>query len=285
MLTTQTNKETEKFKTEHDLGFSITREEVADKIRGIGDPDVGVIERPQRPWLPTSLRCGGKTYALLYGTDKGVAMVVRITDRYAEELAKIRPGVRRARFPRGANWYYIPAFGAFGNRKPVYRTLDAARAFVSQRNVCNPSFSITRKEIADGARGTGDPGVRVIERPRRPWLPTSLRCGGKTYAMLYGAENGVAMVVRITDRYAGELAEIHPGIRRARFPRGADWYCIPIDGTFNNKESVYRVLDAARGFVAQKSAARPAVRPAAQKAAALKAGNTAETRIRRSRPR
>jgi len=121
-----------KNKIEHDLGFSITRREVVDRIRGIDDPDVEVIERPARPWLPTSLRCGGKTYAMLYSTGKGVAMVVRIPDGYAAEFIKIRPETRRARFPRGANWYYIPAFGALGNRKPVYHTLEAARAFVSQ---------------------------------------------------------------------------------------------------------------------------------------------------------
>ena len=161
--------------------------------------------------------------------------------------------------------------------KELLPETEPARAEAAEKS--KAGFSITRREIADDARRIGDPGISVIERPSQPQLPMSLKHRDKTYAMLHGTENGVMMIVRIADQYAGELAKIHPEICRARFPRGANWYCVPIGGVFKDKESVYQVLDAARGFVAQKSAARSAVKPAAQKAAALRAGNTAETGI------
>ena len=111
------------------------------------------------------------------------------------------------------------------------------------------NFYITRQEIADDTKKMGITDITVVERPKQPQLPVSLKYKGKTYAMLYGTDKGVLMIARFDEEYAGELARIHPEICRAGFPRGANWYSLPVDGAFREKESVYRVLTAARFFV------------------------------------
>jgi len=110
-------------------------------------------------------------------------------------------------------------------------------------------FSITRREIADDTLKLNDPNITVKERPDEPQLPMSLNYKGFTYAMLHGTEAGVVMIVKIADAYAAQLALRHPEICRARFPRGPNWYYLPIDYTFRDKESVYEILGAARAFV------------------------------------
>jgi len=114
-------------------------------------------------------------------------------------------------------------------------------------------FKITREEIAEDTRQKKEAGVSVVERPKRPYLPSSLKYQERTYAMLRaprGEEKAeVIMIVRISDDCAGQLAEVHPEIRRAKFPKGHNWYYIPVDGAFGNKEAVYKILDNAKEFV------------------------------------
>jgi len=119
-----------KFKAEHVKDFSITRKEIADDVREIENPDIAVVERLKQPQLPMSLKYKNKTYAMLYGTDEGVLMTVKISDDYAEELAETHSEICRACFPNGPNWYHIPIDGAFRDKESVYRVLTSARTFV-----------------------------------------------------------------------------------------------------------------------------------------------------------
>ena len=111
------------------------------------------------------------------------------------------------------------------------------------------TFVITRREIAEDTRGSGDPDITVAEYPCQPQLPTTLKYKNMTYAMLYATDRGVLIVARLTDAYADELICKYPGIRRASFPRGANWYCVPVEGAFTDKEEVYRILLEARSFL------------------------------------
>lgn len=109
-------------------------------------------------------------------------------------------------------------------------------------------FSITRREIADDTRQSGDRDIAVREYPNQPQLPTTLKYRGRTYAMLYATDKGVLMTVRIADDHAEELSCLYPGVRRASFPRTSNWYCVPVEGAFAAKEDVYRILSEARAF-------------------------------------
>ena len=115
------------------------------------------------------------------------------------------------------------------------------------------TFFITRREIAEDARGSGNPDITVKEYPFQPQLPTILKYEGRTYAMLYATDRGVLIIARLTDAYAEELICKYPGVRRARFPRGANWYCVPVENAFTDKEEVYRILFEARAFLNLKS--------------------------------
>ncbi|GHU99942.1 hypothetical protein FACS1894211_06250 [Clostridia bacterium] len=113
-------------------------------------------------------------------------------------------------------------------------------------------FLLTRKEIADEIRRT-EPAVGVVEHPDNPILPISLKIRSRTFAMLYAADDGgVSMIVRITDSYADGLARSHPGIRRATWPKGPNWYFISIDDTFSDADDVFNILTLARNLVAGK---------------------------------
>jgi len=111
------------------------------------------------------------------------------------------------------------------------------------------TFSITRKEIADYILTLNNPDITIVERPRQPQLPMSLKYKGKTFAMLHGTDEGVLMIVRLSDDDAETLAPAHPEVCRASFPKGPNWYCVPVDGTFSDKESVCTVLANAYSFV------------------------------------
>ena len=81
--------------------------------------------------------------------------------------------------------------------------------------------------------------------------------------MVYGTDTGVTMIVRIDGDYADALIVKHPEIHRPKFPKGANWYYIPIDGAFDSKEAVYEILNAAREFVANQpepKTKKPAIR-------------------------
>jgi len=121
----------EGFKTKHyKQNLVVTRKEIAADIIALGNPDLTVSERPQQPQLPMSLKYKGKTYAMLFGTDAGVLMIVRIDDVYADILSIKHPEICRSKFPKGRNWYFIPVDGAFKNKEEVYRVLEHAREFV-----------------------------------------------------------------------------------------------------------------------------------------------------------
>jgi hypothetical protein len=132
-------------------------------------------------------------------------------------------------------------------------------------------FKLTRKEIVGHMRQTGGPDTEIVERPKSPQLPTSLNCGGKNYAMLYGAGGSVRMIVRVSDGYADNLAVNHPEVCRAKFPKGRNWYLIPVDGAFRGKEDVYKVLDDARTFVTEYGAPPKKSAPARKGTAAKSA--------------
>jgi len=111
------------------------------------------------------------------------------------------------------------------------------------------TFFITRREIAENTRELNDPDISVKEYPLKPQLPTILKCKGRTYAMLYGTDKGVHMTVRIPDYYANDLGYKYRGVRQADFPHAPNWYCIPVEGAFKDKEEVYRILFEARIFL------------------------------------
>ena len=110
------------------------------------------------------------------------------------------------------------------------------------------NFIITRREIAADIRAMDDPNITVVERYKQPQLPVSIKYKGKAFAMLHGTDMGIIMTVKLDSEYADNLTKKHPELVRARFPKGPSWYLLPIDGAFADKESVYRVLMAARAF-------------------------------------
>ncbi|GHV03022.1 hypothetical protein FACS1894211_15390 [Clostridia bacterium] len=91
-------------------------------------------------------------------------------------------------------------------------------------------------------------GMTAIERPEKPYLPASLRVGGKTFALVYEREGKVSFLVRLDFKHAERLKPRHPLIRQARFPRGGKWYIMPVSGDFTDAQMLYRVLLRAQRF-------------------------------------
>ena len=133
--------------------------------------------------------------------------------------------------------------------KSLAEAEKAYRAALEKFKAANyTNFVITRREIAEDMQKSKDPDVTVVVRFEKPLLPVSIKLRGKTYAMLHGTDMGVFMLIRLEDSYAEKLSDTHPEISRSSFPKGPNWYYIPIDGAFKDKESLYRVLSASRAF-------------------------------------
>ncbi|MDR0426107.1 MAG: AAA family ATPase [Clostridiales bacterium] len=137
-----------------------------------------------------------------------------------------------------------------GNYLKAEREYAAALAELKEAYA---EFRISRSEIAKRMRALAaaqdNADINVIERPKQPQLPMSLRYREKTFGMLYSIETGVLMVLRMSRAYAEELSARHPELCRAQFPAGPNWYSLPVDGAFEDKAAVYRVLDHSLDFV------------------------------------
>jgi len=262
-----------KFKSEHYTDFRITRKEIVVDTRALENSNITVKEREDEPQMPVSLKYKGKTYAMLYGTDKGVMMVVKLSDTYVDKIATKHPEIRRAKFPIGTNWYYVPIDGAFESKEAVYTMLNMSYAYVlakygseadieSAPKLIYTDFSdsedkdntdldagITRKAIIEYTISLENPDITVIDRPMEPQLPVSLKYKGKTYAMLYGTESGVVMIGKISDDYVKMLKKANIYVTKAKFPAGANWYLIPFNKTFANIEEVYSTLNDSVKFI------------------------------------
>jgi len=261
----------EKFKAEHYTEFSITCKEIIADTLALSDKNITLLERAE-PQMPVSLKYKNKTYAILYGTDRGVMMVVKLSDIFADRLAVRHPEIRRAKFPAGANWYYIPVDGAFDGKESVYKVLNASYGYVlvkygtqteiekapkllyadfsanKEEEEIDNTGGYTREGIIKYTLGLNNPGITIIDRPMEPQLPVSLKFEGKTYAMVYGTEKGVVMIIKLSNDYAEKLKENHDDIAKAKFPAGPNWFSVPLTNSFT-QEQVHNVLNNGVQFV------------------------------------
>jgi len=285
----------EKFKADYYSDFMITRKEIVEDTKALGIASITVVERGKEPHLPVSLKFKDKTYAMLYGTDKGVMMIAKLSDAYADKLAVRHPRVCRVKFPAGPNWYYVPVDGAFDGKESVYAVLNAAYAFVLAKFGISSEYGAAEAELAEKviytgreralteeeylrsleefkaayttglrredlsayALGLGDKDLTVVERPLAAQMPTSLKYKGKTYAMMYGTEVGVCMIMKLSNEYAHELKQVHEGVGKVKFPAGPNWYYVPIDSSFT-AEAAHSVLNNSINFVKAYIAAKEA---------------------------
>ena len=119
-----------------------------------------------------------------------------------------------------------------------------------QSQVKEPAFSITRKEIVDYVQSK-DPENISAKIPEGPQHLYSLKWKKATFAMLHGTDKGVLMIVLLNEQTQQELGKKH-NVQRAKFPRGENWYTIPIDNTFTTKEQVFAIIQLAIDFVKLK---------------------------------
>ena len=116
-------------------------------------------------------------------------------------------------------------------------------------------FTITRKEIIDFAQSQ-DPDYISARIPEGPQHLYTLRWKAATMAMLHGTDKGVLMIVRVSSKDQAELAKTHK-IQPAKFPKGENWFTVPIDNTFESKEQVYAIILQALDFVKSRAKTRP----------------------------
>jgi len=233
--------------------------------------------------LPDFLLCGNRIFGIMFERNEKVFhLVLRLSDGFAAQLGINHP-LHHACIISEKNWYGLIIDQSFEDEPEVYGIIEESYRFtlaefysgkvspgaltaeaerliierevsetlgiVEKKPITPPAaWSITRKAIADHMRALENPDIQVIERAAQPQLPTSLRYKEKTFAMLHGTDQGVLILAKIPSGYASELTCKHPGVDRARFPNGTDWYSIPVDSAFDTHESVYAVLEKAQEF-------------------------------------
>ena len=113
-------------------------------------------------------------------------------------------------------------------------------------------FTITRKQIIDFAQSQ-DPDHISARVPEGPQHLYTIRWKAATLAMLHGTDKGVLMIVRISDKDKEALAKVH-NVQVAKFPRGENWFTVPIDCSFTSKEQVFAIVLKAIEFVKERTA-------------------------------
>jgi len=109
----------------------LTRHDIVDEARKSGGFDISVVEHPEQLHQPVLLKWHGKTYSMLYGTDLGVIIIIKLANEYAEALRATYPDICRAHFPTESHWYYLPVNGAFPDKESVFEIIHASRDFVA----------------------------------------------------------------------------------------------------------------------------------------------------------
>jgi len=152
-------------------------------------------------------------------------------------------------------------FGMFGKRKdnpqPGQADMELMLQYVLALQKEQPQtptkakFAITRQDIVDWIKTLEETDITVKKRTQDPQMPYSLRWKDKTFALAYGTEVGVLLIVRIQDTYAKDLAEIHR-VDRSTFPKGPSWWAIPLDHTWTSKEMVLNLLESSITYVKTK---------------------------------
>jgi len=150
-------------------------------------------------------------------------------------------------------------FGSFIKRKdnpqPGQTDMELIKEYVSSLRKEQPStptrFAITRQDIVDWIKTLEETDITVHKRTQDPQMPHSFRWNGKTFALTYGTDVGVLLIVRIQDTYAKELSKIHR-VDRSTFPKGPCWWAIPLDHTWTSKEMVLELLKTSIAYVKAK---------------------------------
>ena len=123
------------------------------------------------------------------------------------------------------------------------------KAMLAELKAQYANILISRQEIVENMRTITDPDLEILDRFKNARQPSSFKWKGKTFIMMYGTDMGIIMTLKIPHDLADRLASRHPEICRASFPAGKNWYTLPIDGAFKDKESVYRLIHASLEFI------------------------------------
>jgi len=156
----------------------------------------------------------------------------------------------------GLIWPLIRFLEAKYGRKDSVQTttvIAAAPPAEPKEKPCECESVITRQEIVDEAYASGGAEISTVLHPEQLHQPVSLKWHGKTYAMLYGTDHGIILIIKLADDYAAHLKTVHPEICRAHFPTAANWYYIHVDKSFHSKDCIFKVIHNARDFVASKN--------------------------------
>ena len=140
-------------------------------------------------------------------------------------------------------------FGALIKAGESRQSREYVREYTTTLN--GQPATITRQNIVDWTRTMGDIDITVKERNDDPQMPHSLRWKNKTFALAYGTDAGVLLIVWITDEYAATISKSHR-IDRAKFPKGPYWWTIPIGQSWTSKEIVMELLKKSVEYVSKK---------------------------------
>lgn len=109
----------------------ITRREIAERTRALGNRNITVSEYSMESQIPMSLKWKSNTYAMLYADDLGLLAILALDKEFAKELSKTHPDIHHPKFPKGAYWYALKINDkTFDTVEDVYKLLDIARAFI-----------------------------------------------------------------------------------------------------------------------------------------------------------
>jgi len=108
---------------------------------------------------------------------------------------------------------------------------------------------ITRQEIVEEFRRIKDTSLEIVDRFDNPRLPSSLKHKGKTFASMFGTDMGIILVAKLPQDVADVLAKNHRDFGPSSFPKGKNWYALPIGSSFKNKADVIDVLLASYEFI------------------------------------
>ena len=132
------------------------------------------------------------------------------------------------------------------------QSLRMAQGYAA-RALLPPRFNLTRTDIINYIRAMREDGSRFIITPsikgrEHIMAPDHLRCGEHSFALMVcrsGSESPGSVVGFILHMSSG-TAERHAArhkVSSADFLLGSDWYFLFVDGSYESREDIYRILD------------------------------------------
>jgi|GEM_PF-6973023 len=263
----------------------VTKEDILDYMEFIKQSEIlfsrytpgsGVIFR-QRGSYSDSLHYLHQSFALLAKQKEKLILKLKLGNLTLKAAKQLHPQLQNAKFPNEQYWFdlilddkvilndvtklldyaYCLCVNEYHDHSldlDLMNLLSLDRQMLIANHLTNLTRVISHleKNLLDGDH---------ITLNKHHHLPVKLEVEHHAYALVYekmhfsikGETNlYLQLILKLGDKELSEIKAEHPNTIKAKFPKGDDWYLVPIDATFERTSQIYSLINKARRYVIKK---------------------------------